>query len=137
MITQNVFIDKQTDWIKNNSNLKFANNSKVLEITTPFLDRHNDYIQLYIISKKKEIIISDDGFTYADLIMSGIVINSLDTKQNLGNILQNYGVGVRKNNELFITTKYNNLIENEHKLIQSIVAINNLFNFPYNNDEKH
>ncbi len=137
MITQNVFIDKQTDWIKNNSNLKFANNSKVLEITTPFLDRHNDYIQLYIISKKKEIIISDDGFTYADLIMSGIVINSLDTKQNLGNILQNYGVGVGKNNELFITTKYNNLIENEHKLIQSIVAINNLFNFPYNNDEKH
>ncbi len=130
MITQNIFIDKQTDWIKNNSfNRKFANKKEVLEITTPFLDIHNDYIQLYIISKNNKIIISDDGFTYADLIMSGIIINSLYTKQILENILQNYGVILGKNNELFITAQFNNLIENEHKLIQSIIAINNLFNF--------
>ena len=130
MITQNIFIDKQTDWIKNNSfNRKFANKKEVLEITTPFLDIHNDYIQLYIISKNNKIIISDDGFTYADLIMSGIIINSLYTKQILENILQNYGVILGKNNELFITAQFNNLIENEHKLIQSIISINNLFNF--------
>ena len=132
MITQNILIDKQIDWIKNNSiNRKFENKKEVLEITTPFLDRHNDYIQLYIISQNDEIIISDDGFTYADLIMSGIIINNTNTKQIVENILKHYNVTLGKNNELFLKTKSNMLIESEHKLIQSIIAINNLFNFRF------
>ncbi len=131
MITQNTLIDREIEWIKNNSSIhKFPEKKEVLELTTPFLDRHNDYIQLYIISKNNNLIITDDGFTYADLVMSGIAVNNIKTKQILEKISQNYNVVIGQDKELYINTTSNTLIESKHKLIQAIVLINNLFNYP-------
>ncbi len=59
--------------------------------------------------------------------MSGIIVHNSETKQILKSILQNYGVILGENNELYLTTKSSTLIGSQHKLIQSIVAINNLF----------
>ena len=68
-----------------------------IEITSPFLDRYNDYLQVY--AKKEndsEIILTDDASILDNLQMSGIDINSPKRKQILDNILNKYGVKIEK-----------------------------------------
>ena len=74
-----------------------------IEITSPFLDRYNDYLQVYAKSEKNdEIILNDDAYIINNLQMSGIDINSSKRKQILKSFLNKYNVKLQ-NNEL--TTK--------------------------------
>ena len=42
------------------------------EITAPFLDRHNDYLQIYVKELENSMYrLSDDMYTITDLKMSG------------------------------------------------------------------
>jgi hypothetical protein len=40
-------IDKYLEWLKDKTQLRQVTDEWV-EITTPYLDRHNDYVQIYI-----------------------------------------------------------------------------------------
>ena len=63
-----------------------------VEIRTPFLDRHNDHMQIYAASDGG-FMLTDDGYTIEDLEMSGC---KLDTpkRRNLLHMTVN-GFGVR------------------------------------------
>ncbi|WP_341790629.1 DUF1828 domain-containing protein [Rickettsia endosymbiont of Polydrusus tereticollis] len=45
-----------------------------VEITTPYLDRHNDYIQIYLRQEGGHYILTDDSYTIEDLEQSGCLI---------------------------------------------------------------
>ena len=47
-----------------------------LEITTPFLDRHNDYLQIFVKNDNGGFILSDDGYIIDDLRLSGCKLES-------------------------------------------------------------
>lgn len=66
------------------------------EITTPFLDTHNDYFQLYVRQEGDTIFFSDDGQTLSSLTMSGFQLTS-NRKKQLQSILSQYGVKLDKN----------------------------------------
>ena len=62
-----------------------------LEITSPFLDRYNDFLQIYAkLENDNEIFLTDDAYTINNLKMSGIDINSLKRKQILENFLMSF-----------------------------------------------
>lgn len=64
-----------------------------LEITSPFLDRYNDYLQVYAkLEADDEIILTDDAYIINNLRMSGVDINSSKRKQVLESFLNKYNV---------------------------------------------
>ncbi|MGE4318643.1 MAG: DUF1829 domain-containing protein [Deferribacterales bacterium] len=95
-------------------------------ITTPFIDRNNDCIQLYIKKVGSELVISDDGYTIDDLELSGCSLDS-EKRQDLLNVtLSGFGV-VRNGNELVVKATSDNFPLKKHSLIQAMLAVNDLF----------
>ena len=62
------------------------------ELTTPFLDRHNDHIQVYAERHGDDIVLSDDGYVLADLRTSGLELTTAKRKAVLDSTLNGFGV---------------------------------------------
>ncbi|MDL1898478.1 DUF1828 domain-containing protein [Anaerolineae bacterium CFX7] len=99
----------------------------VCEVTTPFLDRHNDHLQLYIRRENGKYLLSDDGYTLADLRQSGVDFDTEKRKQMLTTVLQGFGVRQTTAGELLVETDRENLPRRKHNLIQTMLAVNDLF----------
>lgn len=113
------------DWLKDNTLTK--NVGEYVEITTPFIDRHNDCIQLYAKLDKDGIYhITDDGYTLSDLQLSGIDFTSPKRKKILSDILVSYGIKITKDYELFTEGSLKDIYLKKHFFIQAILDINNL-----------
>jgi len=82
-------LDSYAIWLKEKTDLRAID--KYVEITTPFLDRHNDHIQLYVKKENGLFILSDDGYTINDLIISGCDIDTEKRKQLLTQTLNGFG----------------------------------------------
>lgn len=55
-------IDNYWDWLKDSTTLKEINGWS--EITTPYLDRHNDFLQIYASEEENGgYILTDDSWT--------------------------------------------------------------------------
>lgn len=64
-----------------------------LEITSPFLDRYNDYLQVYAkFEENNEITLTDDSYIIRNLQMTGIDISSSKRKKLLESFLRKYNV---------------------------------------------
>ncbi len=98
----------------------------VFEITTPFLDRHNDQMQLYIRKANGALVLSDDGYTLRDLQLSGFELNSPKRRQLTQTILNGFGVQL-KGDELLVDAKAGNFPQKKHNLVQAMLAVNDLY----------
>lgn len=98
------------------------------QISTPFLDRHNDHIQLYI--KKLEsggLLLSDGGYTINDLMMCGCdIMSSPKRKTILTGVLNGHGVKMEKD-EILTVANYNNFPQKKHSLLQAVLSVNDMF----------
>lgn len=121
-----LLVDEYFKWLKDNTILKQVKDN-VVEITVPFLDRHNDHIQLYVQKKDSGYILTDLGYVFADLIISGVNLKSYTRRKILGEILNGFGILIGESNELFVEAKKSNFPQKKHDLIQAILAINDLF----------
>ena len=73
-------------WLEDEITLNKIN--EYWEITSPFLDRYNDYLQVYAkMDNDNEILLTDDAYTLNNLKMAGVDINSPRRKQLLDNFL--------------------------------------------------
>jgi len=52
-------------WLKDKTALRQV--KEWIEITTPYLDRHNDYLQIYVKRENSGFFLTDDGYTIEDL----------------------------------------------------------------------
>jgi hypothetical protein len=112
-------------WLKDKTTLRQVNGSWV-EITTPYLDRHNDALQIYARTENGGYILTDDSYTIHDLEASGCNLNT-EKRQDLLKMTLN-GFGVRVNNEaLEVHASPDNFPARKHNLIQAILAVNDLF----------
>ena len=73
------FIENYLSWIRSNSSQKRIGDYE--EITTPFVDSHNDQIQFYICRSQYGFTLTDDGYTMSDLEMCGCDIKSKKRKE--------------------------------------------------------
>lgn len=96
------------------------------ELTTPFLDRHNDHLQVYAERRGDEIILSDDGYVLGDLQASGLELTTEKRRAVLDATLNGFGV---KSDQgcLVVEASDRNLGQRVHALIQAMLAVNDMF----------
>src|SRR5690606_18364194 len=104
----NNIIEEYLKWIKDNTIVKTIDEGKVCSISTPFLDRHNDHLDIYIVSNDGYFTLTDDGYTISDLKMSGFEINTPKRENILKTTLSGFGVKV-KDEELYIDADKSNI----------------------------
>ena len=79
------------EWLKDKTTLRQVNGSWV-EITTPYLDRHNDALQIYVRSENSALVLTDDSYIIHDLEASGCKLDTEKRKDLLQMTLQGFGV---------------------------------------------
>lgn len=123
MNTENL-VDQYFGWLKSKTAWREINGWT--EITTPYLDRHNDYIQIYLRQNGDEWELTDDGETLTDLIQSGCELDTPRRKALLQTTLNGFGVHLA-NGAITVKTKQESFALRKHNLIQAILAVNDLF----------
>jgi hypothetical protein len=118
-------VEQYINWLKDKTTLKQVDDNWV-QITTPYLDRHNDCLQIYTKKQNSGYIITDDGYIINDLLNSGCKLNTPRRQELLKMTLA--GFGVRKNGDtLEIHAARNNFPIKKHNLLQAMLAVNDLF----------
>ena len=112
-------------WLKDKTKLRELDGTWV-EITTPYLDRHNDALQLYVRAENGGYVLSDDSYTIHDLEASGCNLNT-EKRQDLLNLtLRGFGIQPR-GEALEVHATPETFPARKHNLIQAILAVNDLF----------
>jgi len=97
-----------------------------VEITTPYLDRHNDYVQIYAKKENGQFLLTDDGNTIGDLEMSGCRLDTPKRQDLLRMTLNGFGVQLREK-ALEVHASPDNFALRKHSLLQAILAVNDMF----------
>jgi hypothetical protein len=119
-----VLLDQYWDWLRDKTTLRQIDDW--VEITTPYLDRHNDTLQIYAKRQNGEYVLTDDGYILEDLEQSGCEIKG-NRRTSLLKMTLN-GFGVREvNNELQVYASEDNFAVRKHNLLQAMLAVNDLF----------
>lgn len=111
-------------WLKDKTALRQIKDW--IEITTPYLDRHNDYIQIYVRRENGGYILTDDGYTIEDLKRSGCELESKKRRDLLTLTLNGFGAKLEEN-ALVIHASSENFPLRKHNLLQAMLAVNDLF----------
>lgn len=111
-------------WLKKKTVLKEID--QWVEITTPYLDRHNDYVQIYVKRANEGFLLTDDGYTIDDLKQSGCNLESQKRQDLLRMTLNGFGVQ-QEGNALQISATANNFALRKHNLVQAMLAVNDMF----------
>jgi len=115
---------RYVEWLQ--SRMVAADINGTMEITTPFLDRHNDRLQIYVVAQEGGFRLTDDGYILNDLASSGCSLESKSRKSMLKTIVNGFGVLIDED-ELFVETSEADFPRKKHSLIQAMLAVNDLF----------
>lgn len=96
------------------------------EITTPYLDRHNDYLQIYAKRANGGFVLTDDGYTIDDLEQSGCKLESRKRQDLLKMTLNGFGVHM-EGKALQVQASPDNFALRKHNLVQAMLAVNDMF----------
>ena len=118
-------LDEYLTWLKDKTKLRQLKEDWV-EITTPYLDRHNDYLQIYAKRNNGGFLLTDYGYTIEDLKMSGCELESKKRRDLLNTTLNGFGIKL-DGTSLVVNASPENFSLRKHNLVQSILAVNDLF----------
>lgn len=118
------YVNSYLTWLK--TNLRVAQVDGAAVISTPFLDRHNDEIEIFVERKGDQIVLSDDGYTLRDLASTGVDISSGGRKLHLNRILAGFGVSVEAD-ELVVRATAHEFGQKKHNLLQAILSVDDLY----------
>ena len=85
-------LDQYWSWLRDKTTLRQINDW--VEITTPYLDRHNDHIQIYAKRRNGALVLTDDGYVLQDLEQTGCKIDSAKRQGLLRMTLSGFGVQI-------------------------------------------
>lgn len=123
------FTELYLKWLKENfkSTVMKTELGEFIQISTPFLDRHNDHLQIYVKKQEGEYFLTDAGYIISDLDMCGCdVMSSPKRKTVLSTILNGFGVQIDGEQ---ICTKATDIDfpQKKHALIQAMLSVNDMF----------
>jgi hypothetical protein len=113
-------------WLKDKTTIRSVEDEWV-EITTPYLDRHNDAIQIFARRDNGGYLLTDDGYIIRDLEASGCNLSTDKRRQLLQVTLNGFGVRLRDDSSLEVRTPSEGFPRAKHSLVQAMLAINDLF----------
>lgn len=117
-------VEAYVEWLRRG--LSVERLQEACELTTPFLDRHNDHLQIYAVSQNGKIVLSDDGYILADLRTSGLDMNTPKRKAVLESVLNGLGVHT-DGRQLLAEASPRNLGQRLHALVQAMLVVNDMF----------
>ena len=117
-------LDDYAAWLKDKTQLRQV--GEWVEITTPYLDRHNDCIQMYARKSNGGYTLTDDGHTIGDLERNGCKLNSPKRQELLKMTLNGFGVQM-VDQRLEVHASPENFALRKHNLVQAILAVNDMF----------
>ena len=119
-------LDNYSEWLKERMSL--TQHGEWFEITTPFLNNHNDFIQIYARYQGSSIQLTDAGETINDLELSGVSFDRSDNRRKeLRTILNGFGIDMNDSKELQVIANENNFPQIKHRLFQAILSIGDMF----------
>ncbi len=118
-------IDEYVSWLKNE--ITFQRFGEYYEITTPFLDQYNDYLQIYVKQERDTIYFSDDGAAIHRLKESGFNFNNKQ-KKIIQKTLEQYGARLEEN-EITAKAPAAGFAQAKHMFVQAIMRIDDMFGF--------
>lgn len=117
-------IDNYASWLK--SEITFDKIGEYYEITTPFINHSNDYLQIYIKQNSNdEIFFSDDGATIQELLSNGIPLTHT-RKKHIQAILFQYGVEL-SGKEIIARAPARLFAQKKHMFIQAMLRIDDMY----------
>lgn len=117
-------MDQYLAWLKEKTVLREVNEH--VEVTTPYLDRHNDHIQFYVKRNKNGYILTDDGYTIDDLKHTGCKLDTPKRQDLLKMTLNGFGVQMERD-ALVVHATPENFNLRKHNFVQAMLAVNDLF----------
>ncbi len=118
-------IETYAQWLK--QGMSAASLDGVCEITTPFLDRHNDHIQIYVEGGEDGLRLTDDADTISDLRASGVDPHSTTKRSDLlQSVVRGFGVRL-EGDELVVDAGPEDFARKKHNLLQAMLAVGDLF----------
>lgn len=95
------------------------------EITTPFLDAYNDYLQIYVKQEKNRFYFTDDGFSIQALNSMGVALTK-KRKEQISQIAKQFGVRL-ENGELKAESEISEFGRKKHMFVQALLRINDMY----------
>lgn len=117
-------LDEYLEWLKDKTRLRQI--QEWVEITTPYLDRHNDCIQIYAKRHNGGFVLTDDGCTINDLAQCGCTLDSRKRQDLLKMTLNGFGVKL-VDNRLEVHASSDDFALRKHNLVQAMLAVNDMF----------
>ncbi len=117
-------LDDYLSWLRDRTVLREVNDC--VEITTPYLDRHNDYLQIYAKRANGGFLLTDDGYVVDDLEQCGCKIDSGKRSELVHTTLRGFGVELRKK-AIEVRASKEDFQLRKHSLVQAMLAVNDLF----------
>lgn len=117
-------VEQYSVWLKDRTSLREV--GEYVEITTPYLDRHNDYLQIYAKRSNGGFVLTDDGYVIDDLELSGCRIDSPKRQVMFKATLNGFGVQAN-GTALEVKASRDNFSLRKHNLLQAMLAVNDLF----------
>ena len=116
-------LESHRKWLSENTSFTILDDS--IEINLPFLNCHNDYIQVYLVKKGDSYTLSDDGETIDDMRSCGLEFNSPKRLRLLSSAIIGFSV-VNDNGILKVDATKEDFGVKLNSLIQAILAVNEL-----------
>lgn len=120
----NDLIDRYYTWLRDKTAWRALD--KWTEITAPYLDRNNDYLQIYLKKADDGYLLTDDGVTIDGLLAEGCTLDSPKRQKLLRTTLAGYGV-VEDRGKLTVKATADNFALKKHSLVQAMLAVGDMF----------
>ena len=117
-------MDQYVAWLRSKTTLRQV--ADWIEITTPYLDRHNDYLQIYARRQNGNYILTDDGYILDELELSGCKLESPKRLALLQMTLNGFGVKL-VGGAMEVRASKDDFPMRKHNLVQAMLAVNDLF----------
>lgn len=119
-------INDYTDWL--NKGFSAVQVGEYYELTTPYLDRYNDHLQIYVKQEPNgTYLLTDDGDIITNLKSAGVSFTrSKKRKLMLERIARNFGVSIN-GAALEIQATKSNYPQKKHMLLQAMMTVDDMF----------
>jgi hypothetical protein len=119
-------VDRYVRWLQDKTTLRQVDDW--VEITTPYLDRHNDHLQMYAKKQGTGYLLTDDGYILNDLELQGCKLDSPKRQALLKQALNGFGVRLSASTgALEVPASADNFPQRKHAMVQAMLAVNDLF----------
>lgn len=117
-------LDVYAAWLRDKTALRSID--EWVEITAPYLDRHNDLIQIYAKRTDVGYLLTDDGHTIQDLELGGTRLNSPKRRDLLRLAVNGFGIQL-EDDRLEVRATAETFAQKKHNLIQAMLSVNDMF----------